>query len=102
MTEKKTVQLCVRCQELVPQGCCTCGDRQELVPLAYHPLAEKLALQAKCEELRASLHVLLAWCERFLIDDKHLIGSICKPADDAQFRHAIEQAHTAIAKATAN
>jgi len=23
--------LCARCGELVPQGCCTCGDRQELV-----------------------------------------------------------------------
>jgi len=27
-------QLCVRCGELVPQGCCTCGDKQELSPLS--------------------------------------------------------------------
>ena len=26
-------KLCARCGELVPQGCCTCGDKQELVPV---------------------------------------------------------------------
>ena len=30
-------QLCVRCGELVPQGCCTCGDKQELKPLGWQP-----------------------------------------------------------------
>jgi len=33
MTASKT-QLCVRCSELVPQGCCTCGEKQELTPLS--------------------------------------------------------------------
>jgi len=33
-------QLCVRCGELIPQGCCTCGPRQELRPIPPHDLAE--------------------------------------------------------------
>lgn len=38
-------QLCVRCGELVPQGCCTCGDKQELQPLSKRSpeLAEVIA-----------------------------------------------------------
>lgn len=47
-------------------------------------------------QLAASLRTLLDWCERFLIDDKHLIGSVCKEADDAQFRMAIELAKKAL------
>ncbi len=30
-------QLCVTCNELVPEGCCTCGDKQELKPLGTDP-----------------------------------------------------------------
>ncbi len=51
--------------------------------------------QELSERLRVtqnSLRVLLAWCDRMLIDDKHLIGSICKQADDVQLRHAISEA----------
>ena len=46
--------------------------------------------------LRDSLLVLLAWCVTFLNDEKHLIGSVCKQADDAQFKAAIEQARAAL------
>ena len=48
---------------------------------------------AERDALQSSLRVLLDWCERMQIDGKHLIGSICKEADDAQFRAAIKQAH---------
>ena len=53
-------------------------------------------LVAERDALRASLRVLLDWCERMQIDGKHLIGSVCREADDAQFRHAIERAHEAL------
>ena len=59
------------------------------------PVAEATAL-AERDALRASLRVLLDWCETFLNDEKHLIGSICKEADDAQFRAAIKQAREAL------
>ena len=62
------------------------------------PVAEATALDER-DALRASLRVLLDWCETFLNDEKHLIGSICKEADDAQFKAAIEQARTAIEEA---
>lgn len=58
----------------------------------------KLLMPEKCADcpITTSLRTLLDWCERFLIDDKHLIGSICKEADDAQFRFAIESAKRAL------
>ena len=59
----------------------------------YDQLAAALAER---DALRASLRVLLDWCERMQIDGKHLIGSICKEADDAQFRYAIERAREAL------
>jgi len=58
-------------------------------------LANAAALDER-DALRASLRVLLDWCERMQIDGKHLIGSICKEADDAQFRAAIKQAREAL------
>ncbi len=59
-------------------------------------LAAAPALLAERDALRASLRVLLDWCERMRVDDKHLIGSICKEADDLQFRAAIKQAREAL------
>ena len=56
----------------------------------------RLIAAAEREQLRDSLRVLLDWCERMQIDGKHLIGSICKEADDAQFRAAIKQAREAL------
>ena len=35
-------RLCIRCGELVPQGCCTCGPRQELAPIPKDDLAPVL------------------------------------------------------------
>ncbi len=67
-----------------------------------NPIAEALAdrelLLTERDALRGSLLALLAWCNRFLIDEKHLIGSICRQADDAQFRHAIKQARALCGK----
>jgi len=57
---------------------------------------QPLAALDKRDALRSSLRVLLDWCETFLNDDKHLIGSICKEADDLQFRAAIKQAREAL------
>ena len=59
---------------------------------AFDAIASLAAALDEREQLQASLRVLLDWCVTFLNDDKHLIGSVCKEADDAQFRHAIEQA----------
>ena len=40
-------KLCARCGELVPQGCCTCGDKRELVPVNSRSpeLTEVLAME---------------------------------------------------------
>ena len=51
---------------------------------------------AERDALRASLRVLLDWCVRMQVDEKHLIGSVCKQADDLQFRAAIERAREAL------
>jgi len=55
-------------------------------------LLESLLVKEQLRVTQNSLRVLLAWCDRMLIDDKHLIGSICKQADDTSFRHAISTA----------
>jgi len=57
------------------------------------------ALEVALDErdaLRASLRVLLDWCERVQVDGKHLIGSVCREADDAQFKTAIKRAREAL------
>lgn len=72
-------------------------------PVDSNPVCEYAALrieelEAQCDTLSKALRVLLAWGDRFLIDDKHLIGSICKGADDVQFRLTLGNAHAAIAR----
>ena len=64
-------------------------DEQRLIAAAPALLAER-------DALRASLRVLLDWCERVQVDGKHLIGSVCREADDAQFKTAIKRAREAL------
>ncbi len=51
---KMRFRLCVRCGELVPQGCCTCGPRQELRPLT----TRSRELQ---EAVADALRLMLLW-----------------------------------------
>jgi len=65
-------------------------DGFEFAPAVH--LLDSLLVKEQLRVTQNSLRVLLAWCDRMLIDDKHLIGSICKQADDTSFRHAISTA----------
>ena len=53
-------RLCTTCGELVPQGSCTCGDKQELVKLGYpieQAKADFLAYKADGGDMDG-----LEWC----------------------------------------
>ena len=71
-------------------------QNDDLRPLSIKDLTELEEIVERERELANRLRVLLAWCNRLLIDEKHLIGSICKEANDVQFRTAMRLAENAL------
>ena len=77
-----------------------CDSRRRAAALLKRALDGDEPNESPTPNAIAALRVLHGWCVRFLIDDKHLIGSICKQADDVQFRCAIGIAEDVLAAAS--
>lgn len=84
----KETMMCARCGELVPQGTCTCGYRQELVPCNG-----KEELDDMCDPDDELVRACIALVELTAPLMRRTAGS------DEQWERAVRQARAAIAKA---